>query len=75
MLQPDQLIDLLAALLADRPMCFACIGERIGQSRQATGALVDHLGQTIQVFRHDTERCQTCGAVGETVSFGHRTTT
>lgn len=65
---PEKVDAVLLALLADRPLCWDCLMDRTGLTREGATAAIDHLRQTTKVVMGTVERCRACGVVGETVS-------
>jgi hypothetical protein len=64
---PEKIDSLVIALLVDRPLCWACLADRLGLTREGAQAAVDHLDQTVRVGHRGADRCRACGHHGETI--------
>jgi hypothetical protein len=64
---PDT-IALIALLIVGRPLCVACIAERIGLSPMDLESYFARIRASLTVFHEDSDRCQGCGMVGKVYS-------
>jgi hypothetical protein len=62
---------LIAVLLVERPMCLDCVSAKAGVSMTEADRYLTVIATALELRRHDTERCCTCGNAGPVYSL-HR---
>src|SRR5262245_29210596 len=61
----------IVVLLAQRPMCPACIAARTELNMRTVELYLDSIAETVQIGHLHERPCQECGKTGDTKTIGH----
>ena len=63
-------IEVVTALIGDRPLCVPCLTEKSGLSRSVIESSLKTIGRVVDVHDGQDLRCQLCGSAGDVFFLG-----